>query len=415
MSVDKVQGAQTQYTASQKHAAHHAHDGYRKALADAEVGDQVTLRIVGKLADRRFLAAFGDRRYVVDSTVSLSVGQTVKATVSALGGVVELKYLGGGDFQTVSPPTTDTESPATTDTESREEPSGAALTELTQRYRVSLTGDQRQLIASLSDDVREPKNMALGALYMTKLGATVDETSARALYSRVVWDESNSRNGLAQDVSALIRGVQGGDATALQSLSQTLADAIDKSPASTAGSTSAQTLGLANGALAQFAQQHFAANDDAGHSEPDQRTLQELAARLLNTQDNGALAYRYGSLPVMIGGQLVELDLLMFRERDSSRASSGLKKLVMTLRTETLGPIEIVAQSLDTKLSVAITAQSSQATELLSSHAREVKDLVTRLGWNVDSVSYRLASEPARAAGQLVQHVLASGSLDAML
>jgi hypothetical protein len=143
--------------------------------------------------------------------------------------------------------------------------------------------------------------------------------------------------------------------------------------------------------------------------------LQELARQLLNIQDMGSLAYRFGSLPVLVADQLIELDMVLFHEHAPVSRPQGLKRLVMSLRTETLGRIEIVAQSLDSRLSLSISAESSQSTGLLANHVDEVKNLIGRLGWSVDSVAYRVTQEPARAADRIVAHVLTSGTLDAVL
>jgi hypothetical protein len=386
----------------------HANWEQSKALAEAAVGQEVSLRIVSKIADGRYLAAMGDSRYVVESALQFTVGQTVKATVSAVGGVVELKYLGSGQFEVVDAGEAEAQ-------KVDDRPISAALSKLQSKFKMTLPIAERQLIDDLSATVPHPETMVIGGLYLNKLGVSIDDDALHALYAKQIWSDLKVDDAaVTADISALIRGVQQGNDSDISALAKLLGDAVEQSAQATASNgpdVLSQALISAGNQLAQYEKQD-AASGDTGE---DAASLKELARRLLNMQDSGAIAYHYGSLPVLIADQLIELDVLMFRERETGGRSQGLKKLVMTLKTETLGRVEIVAQSIDSTVSVSIATQSPQATELLAGHAQEVRELVGRLGWNVDSVAYRLATDPARAAEQVVRHVLNSGTLDAVV
>jgi hypothetical protein len=368
-----------------------------QSLARSTIGQSVRVQIVARLAERRFVAVHEGSRYVVESSVPLAVGQSVDATVTAVEGVVQLRYQ-GGELRAASEGTADE---LTTQRGGASQTQG--LKQLEQRYHVKLDDAQRAWVAALGAQSADPAAVSIGALFLQKVSASLDEQAVRALYSRLAWDRSAEiTDGV--DLSALLSAVQRGDATAVQDLADELADAVDSD------STSQLDTALA---------------DSAGSLAPDQQSFDQpsserrdafkYARELLNTQDAGALAYRYGSLPVIVSGHLVELDLVVFRERRPQPGSAALKKLVMTLRTDTLGTVEIVAQSTEGRLSVSIASPSAEATEQLSSHAREVRELVGRLGWNVDSVAYRLSARTDRAASHLAQHVLKAGTVDALL
>jgi GGDEF domain-containing protein len=399
------------------HTAHaHSHVGARrntadgehhKSLKNAEPGQEVSLRILNKIGDQRFVASMGDSRYVVDSAVRLAVGETVKATVSAVGGIVELKYLGSGQFEKI-------DSAASNEQPGTDTPGGAALAGLQSKYRISLPQQVQQLVTEISNRVQRPETMAMGALYLSRIGESMQPEALQALYAKQIWgDDKIQSGGGAADLSVLIRGVQQGNAADLEALAKLLGDAVDQ-----AGSTSVATAdgGLGNAVAMTGGDLTKLINQDT-HSKHDESddSLRDLAHRLLNLHDAGTLAYHYGSLPVIVADQLVELDLVLFRERESATRPQGLRKLVMTLRTETLGKVEIVAQSLDTQLTVSIAAQSTDSSDSLATHAQEVRDLLGRLGWNIGGVSYRLTTETGRAAEQIVKHVVSAGSLDAVV
>ena len=388
---------------------HRALDHERtKPLAHAEAGQQVSLRVLEKLADGRFVASISDTRYIVASAVPLAVGDIVKASVSSVGGIVELKYLGGGQFEQVN-------DVQLNDAASVDTAGGAALTSLQRRFNIVLPSAVQQAVAEISNEAQHPETMAMGALYLTRLGTSTESDAMHALYAKQVWAQeyAQDRSGAA-DISALIKGVQQGKVGDLDELARLLGDALE---GAAGGATCdaqdkqlMQSQGAVGGALSQFLREDADASGNQSHE-----MLHELARRLLNTQDAGALAYHFGSLPVMVANQMLELDLVLFRERQSAGRAQGLRKLVMTLRTETLGKVEIVAQSFDTHLSVSIGSQSAESIESLAGHAQEIRELLGRLGWKVDGVSYRLSAEPARAAERIVTHVLSSGSLDAVI
>jgi Flagellar hook-length control protein FliK len=127
------------------------------------------------------------------------------------------------------------------------------------------------------------------------------------------------------------------------------------------------------------------------------------------------VGYRFGVLPVLIGDQLVELDLAYFRERRDTQADAGMRRMVMTFSTPSLGRIEVAAQALADRLNISIKTDSAASSEVLGRHASEVRDLLSRLGWNVDAVAYDFAPDPRRAASHIVDHVLQADSLSRLL
>jgi len=381
-------------------------------LGHASVGQVVTVCIGSKVADGRYSATIGDKRYVVASDIAFQPGQTLRASVSSLSGTVELKYLGPGQYELL-----ETELQNELDLASAE--NDVQLAALQERYKVQLSAAERQQVAALANDADNPAKLMMGAFYLNKVGVAVQEAQLRALYQTQAWAHDGARLSAAmKDFSALLKGVQQGDDAAVESLATLLGDACDSAALNASALAASQGANDASmgDALSNNASDMAAYRGNSGNDE-DAAALRELASKLLNIQDAGALAYHYGSMPIMIGGQMIELDMVMFRERDSAQShrAQGLRRLVMTLKTETLGRVEIVAQSIESVLSVSVGTQSAQATELLASHAEEVRDLVKRLGWQVDGVSYRLSTEPARAAEQLVRHVVNAGSLDAVV
>lgn len=408
MSIDKV--ASSHIRSRAESYSQHYEQQYQSPLGDARVGQEVSLRILSKLAPDRYLASVGDAKIVVASQIPFAIGQTVKTTVNSIDGVVELKYLGDGQFELVKSESSSKESSAAI-------PGGAFLSNLQTKYKTFLSAADAQLIESLSAGISRPTEFAAGGLYLNKIRAQISDDELNALYASQIWqDEKESdvdSTANLMDVSALVVGVQQGRRADIDALAKILGDVAEQSTSTQEAQESSGE--EARGVALNLPTTDLANGKGANATTDDDDEIRKLAQRLLNSQDSGAIAYHYGSMPVLISGQLVELDVLLFRERESAQQNAGLRKLVMTLNTESLGRVEIVAQSIDNHLSVSITTQSPQATEKLAGHVTEVRDLVTQLGWRVDGVSYRLASDPQRAANQIICHVLNSGTLNSMV
>jgi hypothetical protein len=124
------------------------------------------------------------------------------------------------------------------------------------------------------------------------------------------------------------------------------------------------------------------------------------------------VAWRYGTLPLLVGGQLIELDLVMFREREQHGARGGLKRLVMTLDTTHYGRVHVEARAVDSRLMVTLSAASTEAVEVLSTYGNDVRSAIEQLGWAVDEVRYELKAPNAGPAQEIVKHVLSAGTVD---
>lgn len=380
--------------------------------AQLQVGQSLTLRVLNQLAAGRYTATAAGEHHVVESKVVLHVGETIKARVTAVGDKVELRYLGPEESSDTEE---SAEELAADASDAAEQAALLVLQELEEKYAVSLTQAERQTVGALSLAAPRPEVMALGGLYLNKLGMPVEGSAMQALYAAQAWQGDRLTTGATvHDVASLVHSIQRGETAALQPLAKLMGDAVD--PATAHKSSQAhEEAALAAALIANAQNADSRGADSQQRDESDARAMRELARRLLNTQDLGSVAYHFGSLPVVIDNQLIELDLVLFREHESAARAAGMKKLVMSLRTQTLGRVEIVAQALESRLSVFVRTDSAQGSDALAAHGNEVRELVARLGWNVDCVSYRMAPEPERAAAAIVKHVLTAGTLDTVV
>lgn len=325
-------------------------------------GDKVQMQVLRQLDDQRYLVSLRDTQRVVSSTLPLTVGSTVRAVVTVSGEKLELRYVGEDRVGTVLE-----------DLEAHEEDS---IGEHAERYAVNLQPPQRAAIEQAMQQVAEPEAMLAIGLFLGKLGLHVDTASLHALYAAQKWHANAT------------------DATTMDDPSQ---------------------IGLCT-QPALLAEQMFAVLQESGsRTSAQDRDERERARRLLNEPDDSSVSYRFGVLPVLIADQLVELDIVHFRERRRDDAAASRRRLVMTFSTSNLGRVEVVARALAERLAISTATDSPQAREVLAAGAQNVRALVERLGWNVESVSCDVAPGVDRAARHVIDHVLNGDTLSALV
>lgn len=369
-------------------AAHDAASVVRRAdqqrnAPQLTIGERLDLRVLRNLGDRRYLVTYRDMQRIVESTVTLHEGSKVRAVVGAVGERLELRYL-------------DAEDASSSSQDAGGSDGADALEQLETRFAVNLPEAAREVLQVAMDTVSDRGTMAGSGMYLAKLSLPVESEALQALYAAQVDDAGASTDPATAAVPA---NADPRSKAAVNHIATLMGNALE----SAAGNAAAL--------VAQHVPLETLTSGSGGARDRNSGDRRELARRLLNVQDDGSVAYRQGVLPVLIAGQLVELDLVYFGERREADRPPGLRKLVMTLRTSTLGRVEVQAQAVGDRLAIAVSTDSAASSEALAAHADEVRDLIARLGWNVESVVYDFSSRVDNAARHIVNHVLNAGTL----
>lgn len=355
---------------------------HRNPFDNLIVGQHVKFSVLRQLEQQRYEVAFGGQRHVVESRVQLATGAQIDAQVEAKGNQLELRYLGVAAAADA----------AATGEPAHEAAAGSALpaelAALAAQFRVPLDGEAGATIARLAAQVDDPALMTRGGLFLQKLSQHVTPKDLDALY-RVLSGTLRESAALAPAASR----VRVDDSADGEQLAVNLANAFDASTADpAAGGLAAQT-------------------PDSG-TDADSRDDGQRARQFLNLQDDGSVAWRYGTLPLLVGGQLIELDLVMFREREPQAARGGLRRLVMTLDTTHFGRVRVEARAVDGRLIVKLGAPTADAVDTLAAYGKDVRGALEQLGWAVDDVRYEVDTPNTGAAHAVIQHVLSTGSVD---
>jgi hypothetical protein len=359
---------------------------------DLVVGQLVEVTVIDRAGDGRYNVRINGQLRSASSTTGLQPGNTVLAVVTGQGDRLELRA--------VSP----TEDPAV----------AQALATLAARYRVELSGAvQRQLVAAAGAADSGLATLRAG-LYLNKLGVEVTPAALAALVAA-----QQLPPPLAGDTTVSTRGAisithpsgSTGPGAGTAALGQLLERVMAQDDAGLRAGISSGGFGDQNSGNQQQGKQrqrHPESVDAAG-------SRRALTQELLNLSDGGALTYRYATLPLLVAGKLVELDMALFQQKSSASTMGSPQRLVMSLNTNHLGTVRIIAQSLRSNLSIGLTSTSPVGVTALTAALGSMREQLGALGWQVDGVRVELAADVSSAGREIIDHVLTTGSLDRAL
>ena len=356
-----------------------------RQLSDApfeklRVGQQLNMSVLRQIDEHNYLVSLAGGQHVVDSSVALQTGGQLHAVVVAVGERLELRYVDSGQ-------------PASSDSEKQDDDvDSSLLAKLESEYRITLRPEDHRLLEQAAARASDPAALVLSGLFLAKLGLGVEPVNLQALLEAQQPGKPSEASASSSAQANTMIAAAAGDEAATTDLAQMLAAALED-----AGAEGPR----ANGA--------------ADSAQPGSNSLKNVAEHLLNFQDEGGTAYRYGTLPVLVSGQLIELDLVSFQPKRPQAATPQVRRLVMTLNTESFGPLQVEARALSDRLVITFTGRTAESAAELAPHADEVRSLATRLGWNVDAVGYEYNDRTGRAARQVIDHVLSSGTVDLVL
>jgi hypothetical protein len=284
----------------------------------------------------------------------------------------------------------------------------AQIDVLSGRFQLALGEPEHALLATTMGAVEDPRAMALGGLYLAKLGMPLTRAALGALYDA---QNESPRQPRSIDSALNLNALAAASSAPPQYLLHPLIDRMD-SALNGLGSAAAPPVAAAG--VADFRQAGRSTNDEGQGADRESRSLDDLALKLLNVPIGATVSRQYGTFPILVAGQLLELQFVAFQHRNTPAEQNPVRRLVMTLTTATLGRIQVAAQAQGSRLSVTFTGQSANATEMLASHAPEVREIVNRLGWQVDSVVYGVGRSSS-AAELAMHHALRENIMDQLL
>lgn len=374
------------------------------------LGQIIKGRVLRSYEGSRYLMDFGGREHVVDSTIPLRRGEIVHGRVIALGERVELRRIAADPAPTQGPDEDAAVAPST----ARPDRWTKLVQELFDRYQAKLGIEDQALLRQTLPRSAEPGQLALSALILTKLGLRLTPELLHAVFLALMAKPGRSLFPAGELALQLTTAPAQGEsvserndaltalATALEAAIMPVPD-LNRPPKSPTSATSASGGDAA-----------FDARQDPGSGHHD---FAAWSRRVLNTQTGGAVAHRLSSIPLLVNGRLVELDVALFEQRQGE-TPQGLthRQILFSLTTEHLGTVEVKATLAGEHVRVALSTASSDRTLFLSSHAAALREDLQATGWQVDELVYLTqeseeGAPPTAVMRGVAEHIISPGSV----
>lgn len=388
----------------------------------AEFADKLTMgqilkgKVLRQYEGNRYLVDFGGDSRVVDSAIPLTTGELLHGRVVGLGDRVELQRLAALDRSEdarLTSPDVKTAKPGS---------SSDVLSSALARFQVNLNTTDQAALARAVRSATDGSAMAIAGVLLNKLGLTQSPDLLNAVYSMLLSRRTSSTDRAAIDLQPLMQGATGSviPPTALvaqlgEMLRQTLEESIpQRSDGKNAAAPTAATLpdvSMGDGAPSQGGD----TTTDSGKQNSDQR----LGQWVLNAQTEGSVAHRTGTIPLLVGNRLMEVEIALFEQRRHAgpKTDARHRHLVFRLNTETLGTVEISAKLAGDHVRVHVISEDDRAAKPLSSESQALRTALSDAGWKVDEVVYETRSLGDRnaAASAVVDHVIQQDSLNRVI
>jgi len=394
--------------------------------ADVDFAAKLTLgqiikgRVLRSYEGGRYLMDFYGQQRVVDSAVPLRAGDVIHGRVVGLGEHVELQRV--------------LLEPARHDAQAGGEAADAAaaplvenkwqrlVSEMFGRYRGILSAEDAQTLERLAARADAAADVVLSGLILSKLGLSIPPQFVQAL-SSVFQNTSRagtfppSRSGLRLD---LMHAQIERDPAAIETLANVLQTIMSDVPeAHWRQDASAPT---PQPPTPPSLPQTLRKEADAGRGEGTDNEGLSLARWILNAQTGGSLGHRVLTLPVLVDGRLVELDIAMFEQtpgRNAREDASPLKhrQLVLSLRTEELGQVDVQVALAGDRARVNVHCERAEAAEFMSLHATHLTADMETLGLSVDELRYAVRENQAAnvVLRSVAEHLVSPGSVSRLL
>ncbi|HEX9812069.1 MAG TPA: hypothetical protein VGA88_08295 [Burkholderiales bacterium] len=387
------------------------------------LGQIIKGQVMRQYDGNRYLVDFGGHERVVDSSVPLSTGELIHGRVVALGERVEV--------QRIQPRAENTTGTATA-AESPPNPASAfkrherIIDNLSTRYRATLDAADKAVLTRASRTAGDASAMALAGVLVNKLGLRQSPDLLWPVYRALLREDASSaalyniQN--IPELTVITGGDAGMQAAAVRSLAEALVKQMGHDPArnevkdvsaNAAGTTPENKTPVPIALIGPKAAQNPQDDEESG----DPRWV---AQRLLNAQTGGTVAHRIGTVPFLLGDQLIEVDLAFFEQRREAAPAPQTqhRKLMFSLATEHLGNVEIGANVVGSRVRLHVATGDREATTELASQVEALRTALTSGGqWEIDEIVYetRHVDSYNGAVRSVVEHVVSQDSLNRLV
>ena len=389
-----------------------------RGFSEFAAGQIVSVKVLRRLDEQHYVVELRGQTREVQSEHALPVGDTIDAVVVSAADKLELRQLTGD----LANPKNAAQAPlASLAIENQTD-----IVAQANFYKCKLDKLDLRTLQKAVETAKEPSNMVLAGLFLSKRGMPVDPLMLQQLYA-VQTAPATAMASVPATPDLQQNNKEAASTLTVADLAQAMRTVVEihagEMMASVAAAAKKTETNVTTAVVSDLdevnassltMQMHGTDVDDVEQNGDNNRKPASISALhdLLSDVDANGLGVRYGTLPVLINGQLVELELMLVKHRPKETDAEPVKRLVMSIHTQGLGTVSITAEALNEHLLINISAEKTEYAETLGNYANDVRALAERFGWSLQSVAYDVKTHSAKLAQRVMEHSIRQGVID---
>jgi hypothetical protein len=377
-------------------------DSFRATL---RLGEIIRGRVMRSLGEGRYAVNFQGHERVIDSTIPFRTDDILHGRVVAVGDRVELQRV-----RTEPAPLQRSEAQA----QAQAVPTTYA--EL-QPLVASWDAAEQAALARLVEAAPNQEAVLLAAGAVAKSGLPGSSRLVELVYAALAPGERDGMFALRSDAVVLESATPGKAQDAVQAGPAAIGAFAELLKASFDASRPGPAPAVAAHESAAAPEAPEASAPGASQNGSEAATDSGLAAAFFNTQTGGAVAHAVSTIPLIVDGRLVELDVAMFGEPRDGAGAMPHGRVVIELDTEHLGHLHIDAKLVGNHIHVGIASDAADAADFIAQHAPVLRSRIEADGWSVDGLRYEVRARDGLSgvAKIVMEHRVSADSLSRLI
>lgn len=399
----------------------HVSPAERFSLAgEADFGDKLQLgqmlkaRVLRHYEGNRYAVDFDGHEKVVDSALPLETGEVLYGRVVGVGERVMLERVRVPSRM----PGNDNTPGAQAQPVASADKAAQLVADLFAQFRAQLAPAQALLMTQSVRDAADRPLMGMAGLLLNKLGIGLSPEWLKSVYELLRTEPQRGTFPLTGDVPVLEvtrAGLDGTQNGLRQSANAILAELLKQ----------CMEQSLAHDREEDVPVRQSRPTTDAHTSAPEMRREDSRHARtsdpmrrLMNVQSGGSVAHRINTVPLLVNGRLLELNIAVFEQRDGQHTKDETRhrQVSFSLHCEQLGHVEVRGFVTGEHLKLTLSTDRETAAEHLAAYSPQLREQLLDDGWLVDELHYEISEpEAAGVARAVMQHLIRQDSVSRLL
>lgn len=378
---------------------------------NARLGDIIQARVLRNYDGGRYAVSIGGKEQVVDSAIPLTTGELLYGRVIGVNSnKIILQKI--HDQNQVNLPNTNA---ASFDALTGDE---KLIDNVFSNYLATISVSDKSVLVEAIKNSSSPTQTIISGLILHKIGLPIRKEYLKELDRQI--QHNSLREAIRVDSTALkTENTQGDRAHVTDNTASLLASFIADASVmdkrreefrADVNVTNSITSSKTNQDAVNIGNSETGTQQDLGHTEPS------VGRWILNAQSHDNVAHRLLTLPILIDGKLIEVDMSFYSQKQSDELLpvQRSKRMVFSLNLENLGVVNAEIKITDRHLKIVFSTESELSADYLSQHISDLKSSISD-DWNIDDIQYQTTVKSNDAFWSVVTHHISQESISRLM